>query len=229
MTLEEAIIARHSVRDYISKPLPEDVVLTLQKAIDECNREGDLHFQLILNEKKAFTGMLAYGKFKGVENYLVFAGKKAPDLDDRVGYYGEKIVLLAQTLGLNTCWVGLSYRNVKNAYDIAEGEKLACMVSLGYGRTQGPLSKSKKITDVSNYSTTSPDWFRKGVEAALLAPTAINQQKFYFELTDKKRDGKAVVRAKRIFSAVGYTHMDMGIAKLHFEIGAGTENFVWDE
>ena len=229
MTLEEAIIARHSVRDYISRPLPEDVVMTLQNAIDECNSEGNLHFQLVVNETRAFTGLFAYGKFSGVENYLVLAGKKASDLDDRVGYYGEKLVLLAQTLGLNTCWVGLSYRNVKNAYHIAEGEKLVCMISLGYGKTQGPLSKSKKITAVSNIADDSPEWFRKGVEAALLAPTAINQQKFYFELTSEKREGKAVVRAKRIFSPIGYTHIDMGIAKLHFEIAAGKENFVWYE
>jgi hypothetical protein len=34
--------------------------------------------------------------------------KKSDDLDEKVGYWGEQLVLLAQTLGLNTCWVGLS-------------------------------------------------------------------------------------------------------------------------
>ena len=110
MTLLEAIKQRHSVRRYVHKPLSAEIVETLQKKIDECNAEGGLHIQLVTNETKAFTGIFSYGKFYGVENYIVMVGKKADDLDERVGYYGEQLVLLAQTLGLNTCWAGLSYR-----------------------------------------------------------------------------------------------------------------------
>ena len=116
MTLKEAIEQRHSVRKYIHKPLTDEVVDALQKKIDECNAQGDLHIQLVTNEKKAFTGIFSYGKFAGVENYLVMVGKKADNMNERIGYYGEQLVLLAQTLGLNTCWAGLSYRNVNGAY-----------------------------------------------------------------------------------------------------------------
>jgi hypothetical protein len=35
------------------------------------------------------------------------------------------------------------------------------------------------------------------------------------------------VRAKKGFSMIGYTQMDLGIAKYHFEIGAGTNKFEW--
>lgn len=80
---------------------------------------------------------MSYGKFHGVENYLVMAGQKDDDLDERIGYYGEQLVLLAQALGLNTCWAGLSYRKVNEAYKIEKGEKLTCMIALGYGETQG--------------------------------------------------------------------------------------------
>lgn len=132
-------------------------------------RKGRLHIQLVTQETKAFTGIMSYGKFHGVENYLVMAGKKADDLDERIGYYGEQLVLLAQTLGLSTCWVGLSYRKVKEAYHIEEGEKLACMIALGYGETKGVCHKIKTIEQVSNATADSPSWFRKGVEAALLA------------------------------------------------------------
>ena len=110
MTLEEAIKARHSVRAYKAQPLTEDIVKVLEKEIEEQNRQGHLHIQLVKNEPKAFQGKLAkYGKFSNVTNYLVMAGQKAEDLDERIGYYGEHLVLLAQTLGLNTCWVGLRY------------------------------------------------------------------------------------------------------------------------
>ena len=227
MTLLEAIKSRHSVRRYIHKPLSQEIVDSLQAKIEECNRLGDLHIQLVTNETKAFSGVFAYGKFSGVENYFVMVGKKANNLDERIGYYGEQLVLLAQQLGLNTCWVGLSYRKVPEAYHVGKGEKLACMIALGYGETQGVSHKIKTEKDVSNASDITPMWFRNGVKAALLAPTAINQQKFSFEYIQPHGDCIHRVKANKGFSMVGYTQMDLGIAKLHFEIGAGKENFEW--
>ena len=222
MTLQEAITARHSVRKYIDKEIPADIVTALQDKIAEYNKVGNLNIQLVLNETRAFTGMLSYGSFSGVRNYFVMVGKKGADLDERVGYYGEQLVLLAQTLGLNTCWVGLSYRKVPEAYNVGKDEKLACMIALGYGETQGVSHKIK----VSNASDLTPAWFKRGVEAALLAPTAVNQQKFSFEYVGMSNN-RHLVRAKKGFSMIGYTQMDLGIAKYHFEIGAGKNNFDW--
>ena len=205
MTLLEAIDARHSVRRYISRPLEREAVDCLRAKIDECNSKGNLHIQLVLNERKGFSGMLAYGSFSGVENYIVMAGRRADDLDERVGYYGEQIVLLAQQLGLGTCWAGLSYRKVKGAYALDSEEKVACMISLGYPDDAGRKHKCKSVEDVSNAGVSTPEWFEyAGV-----------------------KDGRHCVRARRLFSVVGYTSMDLGIVKLHFEIGAGKDNFEW--
>lgn len=227
MSLKEAIEARHSVRAYKEQPLSEEIVNVLQDRIAELNRDGQLHIQLILNEPKAFLGTLAkYGRFRGVNNYIVMAGRKTEDLDERVGYYGEHLVLLAQTLGLNTCWVGLSYSKVPGTYVLDEGEKIACYIAVGYGETQGVAHKIKTVEQVSNATDKTPLWFKRGVEAALLAPTAVNQQKFSFKYVGIN-DGRHQVLAKRGFSMIGYTQMDLGIAKCHFEIGAGKENFEW--
>ena len=252
MTVQEAIQARHSVRAYKELPLADEAVRVLVDKITELNQKGRLHMQLILNEPKAFQGTLAkYGKFRHVNNYIVMAGKKAAsqreesktsldspereqartkfksdDLDERVGYYGEQLVLLAQTLGLNTCWVGLSYSKVPGTYVLDEGEKIACYIAIGYGETQGVGHKIKTVEQVSNISDITPLWFKKGVEAALLAPTAVNQQKFSFEYIGM-RNNRHQVRAKKGFSMIGYTQMDLGIAKCHFEIGAGEVNFEW--
>ena len=231
MTLLNAIQSRHSVRHYISQPLSQEVVDVLQAKIDECNRAGNLHIQLVLNEKKGFSGMMAYGSFSGVENYLVMAGVDSTSsstenhlksLDERIGYYGQQIVLLAEQLGLGNCWAGISYRKVKGTYELQGKEKIACMISLGYPDDPGRNMKKKSVEQLSNVSPDTPDWFRNGVEAARLAPTAINQQKFHFEYIAPN-----MVKASRGFSMVGYTKMDLGIAKLHFEIGAGKENFEW--
>jgi len=227
MTVQEAIQARHSVRAYKERTLADETVRVLVDKITELNQEGRLHMQLILNEPKAFQGTLAkYGKFRHVNNYIVMAGTKADDLDERVGYYGEQLVLLAQTLGLNTCWVGLSYSKVPGTYVLDEGEKIACYIAIGYGETQGVGHKIKTVEQVSNISDITPLWFKKGVEAALLAPTAVNQQKFSFEYIGM-RNNRHQVRAKKGFSMIGYTKMDLGIAKYHFEIGAGEVNFEW--
>ena len=228
MTIQEAIEARHSVRAYKGEPLAADVVEVLEERIKELNEKGHLHMQLIRNETKAFEGKLAkYGKFRGVNDYIVMAGQKADDLDERIGYYGEQLVLLAQTLGLNTCWVGLSYSKVPGTYVLEAGEVIKAYIAIGYGETQGVSHKIKSVEQVSNANDLTPSWFRQGVEAALLAPTAVNQQKFFFEYIPA-RDGKPVrVLAKRNFSLIGFTQMDLGIAKCHFEIGAGKENFEW--
>ena len=219
----------------------------LEEQIAILNQESQLHIQLILNEPKAFQGTLAkYGKFRGVTNYIVMAGKKSKDLDERVGYYGEHLVLLAQTLGLNTCWVGLSYSKVPGTYVLDEGEKIACYIAIGYDETQGVGHKIKTVEQVNrsavrtlgsskNASDITPSWFKKGVEAALLAPTAVNQQKFFFEYVGMEDGGELQpssrhkVLAKRGFSMIGYTQMDLGIAKYHFELGAGKENFEWEK
>ena len=225
MTIQEAIEARHSVRAFKEQPLAAEVARALEEQIDLLNREGGLHIQLIQNEPKAFQGTLAkYGKFRNVQSYLVMAGQKADDLDERVGYYGEHLVLLAQTLGLNTCWVGLSYSKVPGTYVLYEGEKIVCYIALGYGETQGAGHKIKTVEQVSNANEATPSWFRKGVEAALLAPTAVNQQRFSLEYVGEK-NGRHQVRAKRGFSLIGYTQLDLGIAKYHFEVGAGKVEF----
>ena len=224
MTLQEAIKNRHSVRQYLDKPIEAEKIAQLQEFICECNRDGGLHIQLVTNEPKAFaSGMAKYGKFSGISNYIAMVCKKGDDVN--LGYYGEKVVLLAQTLGLNTCWVGLTFKKQPDQYEVRGGEKLVCVVSIGYGANQGVQHPQKKTLNDVAEGKPYPDWFVRGVEAALLAPTAVNQQLFRFIL----RDGNKV-EAKKAFSltgGMGYASVDLGIAKCHFEIGAGKENFAW--
>lgn len=180
MTMMEAIKKRHSVRSYLDKKIPEDIRKQLQDEICVCNQESGLNIQLVLNEPKAFTGIMAhYGKFRGVQNYIALIGEKSEELD----------------------------------------EKLICVIALGYGKTQGIEHKSKAMEDVCQVEGEMPDWFKKGMEAALLAPTAVNQQKFFFSLHGN------VVLARETGGV--YSKIDLGIVKYHFEVGAGKENFRW--
>ena len=220
MDLMEAMKARHSVRQYMDKPLEKKAVEELQAEIDACNQESGLHIQLVRNEPKAFDGFMAhYGKFSGVTNYIAMIGKKGPDLEEKCGYYGERLVLKAQQRGLNTCWAAMTYSKIKTAFWIDDGEKLCIVISIGYGKNQGSAHKVKTADEVVKGDGAQPEWFRAGVEAALLAPTAMNQQKFTFALSGNRVSVKAGIGF--------YTKIDLGIVKYHFEAGAGTEHFVW--
>lgn len=212
MDILEIMKARHSVRQYSGKKIESGIREKLTALVSECNEESGLNIQIFFDEPKCFNNMMAhYGKFDGVENYIALVGKKGADLDEKAGYYGERLVLKAQELGMNSCWVALTHG--KSAAKIGKGEKLACIISLGYGVTQGTAHKNKALEQLCNCASGMPDWFAKGMEAALLAPTAMNQQKFYIAL----KDGRAFCRAGKGF----YTKMDLGIVKYHFEAVTG--------
>jgi len=223
MTLSEAIKARHSVRKYADQPIETEKVALLRTELDKLNAESGLNMQLVLEEPKAFSsGMWKYGQFSGVKNYFVMAGPKGQDAEEKIGYYGEWMVLLAQTLGLNTCWVGLTYKKIPGTFTLREGDIVHCVIALGYGATAGVQHPMKPAEQFYEADGPAPAWFLAGMEAALLAPTAINQQKFKFILHEGNQ-----VEAKATFSMAGYTHIDLGIVKYHFELGAGQENFKW--
>lgn len=223
MTELEAIKARHSVRKYLDKPIERAKLDTLRAAVDEVNAASGLNVQLVHNEPKAFaSGLWKYGQFSGVQNYFVMAGPKGKEAEERIGWYGEKLVLLAQTLGLNTCWVGLTYKKIPGTFTLRDGDFVHCVISLGYGTMPGVQHPQKPQEKFYESEGVPPEWFMAGLEAALLAPTAVNQQKFKFILHPGN-----VVEARTLFSMAGYTVVDLGIVKYHFEVGAGKENFTW--
>ena len=214
----ELMKARHSVRRFTDRPLETDAVAILGNEISTCNKDGGLNIQLVTEEPEAFqAGKPSYGQFKGCKNYLAMVGPKGKD--ESIGYYGERIVLKAIELGINSCWVALTYKKGKANVKIGAGEKLYMVVALGYGENQGVAHKMKAITDVSDYKSGDPDWYKSGVEAALLAPTAMNQQKFKFERSGDKVKAKAGLGF--------YTKTDLGIVKYHFELGADKGKELW--
>ena len=214
LDLKEAIRRRHSVRAYREMAVEQEKLDILADMIDQCNRDGGLNIQMVLNEPKAFSNRLkTYGRFSGVTNYLALVGS-GEDVEERCGYYGEKLVILSQQLGLNTCWVAVTYSKVKDAFRIEEGEKVVSLIPFGYGTIPGVPHKGKQMYDVIDVRSMSlPQWFKDGVESALLAPTGLNQQKFTIVL-----DGDNVT----INAGAGpYTRIDAGIVQYHFEAATG--------
>ena len=210
MDVLKAIEKRHSVRSYVDKELATAVVEALNEEMT--------------NEKRTFGGLMArLGKFRGVRNYLVLTGDGSEETEEKLGYYGERIVLKAQALGLNSCWVAATYSKgaCRKACGLEKDEKLACTIALGYGETQGVPHEGKPLTELFELCAAAgkaPEWFVKGVEAAALAPTALNRQNFNIVLLE---DGRVRLEKQGACAA-----LDLGIVRYHFE-HAGKENFEW--
>lgn len=215
MDLKEAVKARHSVRQYKDTPIPEDIKAQLEQEIAACNQESKLHIQILYDDPECFDTFLShYGKFKNVKNYIAIVGRKSDQLEELGGYYGQRIVLKAQQLGLNTCWVGGTYGKGKCGADSAAGEKIVCVIAIGYGENEGVKHKSKpveKLCDVPEADM--PVWFKNGMVGAMMAPTALNQQKFHVTL----EGDEAFITAK----SGPFTKVDLGIVKYNFEAASG--------
>lgn len=211
--LVEAIKDRHSVRSYMNLPIEQEKLDKLSEIIEECNKEGDLHIQLCNKAGKTYSRIM--NKVAGLgsaPSVIACVGRDDATLDERVGYYGEKIVLCAQQLGLSTCWTGtFSAKNVPVM--VSGGERLVIVIAVGYGANGGRPHKSKSMEQVLATTGQTPKWFDFGVDMALLAPTAINQQKFRIGLKD---DGTVTFEDK----GGPFSKVDLGIVKYHFEVGA---------
>lgn len=209
MQMLDLMKERHSVRQYSDKKIEGDVKSKLNKYVASINEESGLSMQIFYNEPNCFNSMLThYGKFSNVKNYIAIVGKK--EEQEKAGYYGEKLVLKCQELGLNTCWVALTHGKVN--VQTKPQQKLLILIALGYGTNTGVAHKSKPIKELCKEDT-YPEWFMKGMEAVSLAPTAMNQQKFLFEM----KNGQVYAKALRGF----YSKIDLGIVKYHFEAVTG--------
>ncbi len=222
MTIQEAIRQRHTVRKFSDKPIPEEIVALLNERVQEDNGAHRLAISLVTGNSDALAGWARVLISKGVNNYFILAGADAPDLDERLGYCGADLMLYAQTLGLNTWWIGgmVSKKGVdKNLADASL--KVNGIIVVGYGLTQGVPHKSKAASEISRYDGPEPQWYTDGVEALLLAPTALNRQAYQVS----GRDGKVSLQCTN----GSFAGIDLGIGKYHFEVGAGRENFEWSE
>lgn len=221
MKMEEAMRKRHTVRSYLDKKLSESFIDVINERIGLMNQKYRVSFKLVVNDSHVFCPLLRIVMAKGVKNYIVMAGNKDKTLEERIGYAGADLMLFAQTLGLNTWWIGATFRRYR-CERMVDADRVVGIIALGYGATQGNMHKSKETFEVSNYSgDETPAWFKAGVEAALYAPTAKNKQNFFIE----GKGRKVYIRCDN----GSFTGCDLGLLKYHFELGAGKENFEWVE
>lgn len=225
MITVETIRERHSVREYDGKPLSRAEFDALGAVVEEFVRESGLDIQLVGDNPEVFNVIARFGLIRGCRTHVAFVvdDAKAGDVaaDEAIGYWGQKIVLAAQDMGLNTCWCALCSRKKSRAV-VAPGKKILLVIAVGHGKTQGFSRKTKNVEALSSVECAkAPAWFAAAMEAAQLAPTAMNNQNFKITLLS---DGKTV----RIDAPQsGLNVIDEGIVRCNFEIAANEAGADW--
>lgn len=223
MNTLEAMAERHTVRQYTDQKIPAEIIRRLTVKLDKSNEKHNLNMRLVTENTAAYGLSMKLMQAKGIRNYIVLSGKNKPGVEEKLGYCGAEIMLYAQTLGLNSWWVGGTYRKrkVKKYAGVSKAEKMTGILVIGYGALENPPHTSKRADEISRYHGEAPEWFIKGVETVLLAPTALNKQAFRIIGDESK---VAMTYQKGMFSGA-----NLGIGKYYFEVGAGKQNFEWDE
>lgn len=226
MTLSDAILTRSSCRAFLPQPLSPDQRRQLEKTAAQCGRRAGVRIQLICDEPEPFSSFSkSMGRITGVRSYLLFAGPAGdPDLEEKCGYYGQELLLTAETLGLRSCWVGGTYDRDACLPHLREGETLVCAAAVGVpaavSQPQRPLRPPEELAQSLE---DAPDWFRAGIAAVQRAPSAMNRQGYRFTF---RPDGSVRVR---LHGAGSFALVDLGIAKRHFELGAHGGEWTWGD
>ena len=215
--MKQAMRQRHTVRKFTSKPLLPELISQLNDRVRANNERLGLAISLKVGDESALPGALKLFFAKGVRNYFVLAGSDRPGLDEDLGYASADLMLFAQTLGVGTWGIGGTF-NRKNVEQAVPGKKVIGIVVVGFGVTPGAAHKSKTAAEVGSYEGPAPQWFADGVQAALLAPTALNKQCFRIA----GEGGKVSISE----NGGTFSGADIGIVKYHFELGAGN-TFEW--
>ncbi len=221
MTIKEAVKQRHMVRKYTDKKIPQDIIKLLNERIAANNEKYGLNLVLTIGNNDGISGIAKLFLAKGINNYFILAGPDIPHLDEKLGYCGADLILYAQTLGLNTWWVGgmFSKKGAKKNLSVSN-IKISGIIAVGYGVTSGVQHKSKNAAEISQYNGRAPEWFVDGINALLYAPTALNKQAF---MVTGNGNQVSITCNSGHFSGI-----ELGIGKYHFEVGAGKENFEWN-
>lgn len=220
----KAIYKRKSKRTFNDLPLKREDEEILNTEILEINRETGLKIQLAEDKPEALNPIKgSYGLLTGVRHAILLIGKDDEDDAERCGYYGEILTLLCVDRGMDTCWVGGSVNKDKLNLDIDDGDVIHALIAVGSSaehsfkdsvidKIMGFKEKNRENIVEGNLHN-MPSWFKEGLDVANMAPSSLNQKPVIYSYVELEAHVK-------LSSKQRYSYLDLGISKLHFEIGA---------
>ncbi|MDS0524367.1 nitroreductase family protein [Clostridium sp. SHJSY1] len=224
----DSINIRTSRRKYESGDIERSKIDNIEAMIESINEESGLRIKFVENASDILNGFAAsYGMISGATSLIALIGDSyMQDLKKYIGYYGELLVLECTRLGLGTCWIGGTYNKkaCKNSVNLSDNEEVVCIIAVG--DVNDEKSFKEKLVSRLNRKNKSFDetlvscdgevlpWIKAGIDASILAPSAMNKQPIAFSFVDGK------LKAFVIKENHGYEYVDLGIAMAHFQLGA---------
>ncbi|WP_169275053.1 nitroreductase family protein [Bifidobacterium moraviense] len=245
--LIDAIDIRTTIRAYDPDKIEDDQARQLSMTLDAVNMLADLNIQLVRNQPKVFAEANASGHYTNAANYLAIVGPRNDDeARERGGFYAERVVLAATLYGLGTGWVVGSWDKAEAARHcrVTNSQEIYAGVVIGHPqnhltytakkfeelteiqRTHRPTKSFEELTRTMSDEAraAAPQWFRDGMAAVAKAPSARNTQPILFSWDPET--GTVVASIDPELDGP-YALNDLGIAKLHFQLGAGTGEWGW--
>ena len=221
----EAIAQRKSRRSYLATSIEDHKLNAIQDLIEKYNKDANLSIRIIKDGSESFNGIKkSYGLFSGVKTLIALIGKKDDmHLKEKIGYYGELLVLEATKFNLGTCWVGGTFDSKSGIFTTMEDELLVIVITIGNVANETlkeklvhkiATRKTKALNEFYTADLPVPKWFVNGLEAVQKAPSAQNRQPVKFAY--KEDEIRVFVEGSYKFDLI-----DLGIAKAHFSIATG--------
>jgi nitroreductase len=229
------ISGRRSRRDYRQEPLPVEMKYTLKKTCRDFRPFEGIRAELLTENVSHIFNFIAasYGTIRGVQSLFAFIGDiKNPQVHAQLGFTGQGLVLEATALGLGTCWVTGTFRmsKLRQLIPLEENERIMAVSPLGFATLHIPL-RERIMGGMINHAKRKPlrslisgikkkewpDWMENALEAARLAPSAMNRQPWRFHV---EKDSITFYHQKGLLDRHTSSRLDCGIAMLNMEVAA---------
>lgn len=242
MNYKKLILDGKSVREFKEKDIESKCFNEIESYIKKSKKLlPELNIEL-----KIFDNEETYEKLKNVAGYnghMIKAPSYAVILSDvkqgyieNSGYIGEKLILKARDLDIDSCWVTFNDSDIiKEKLDISSNKEVTAIIALGYGIDKNIKNKSgserlgvEKIVYMDKWgiNTSIDELEERGLldafSYARMAPSTLNRQPWRFIIDG----GKIILAVKKDDFTSNYEiGIDAGIAMLYFGLIIDTTLF----
>ncbi len=189
MNLYESIFVRKSVKKYVFEPLGAGIQEKLHRHFRNLggmfgNARTDMTIVENLKNQNIIHSLFAVK----APYYMIFYSEDAPRSKMNMGYLMQQMVLYMCSMGIGTCFLGTD--NIRSDLKTCGG--LPMMGIVAFGKSRGThtrkASEAKRLSqeELCVFKEVPRQWMKQLLEAARMAPSAMNDQPWRFVVYDNR-------------------------------------------